>query len=360
MPHSIALSVVVPVHRASSLLGEALAAILASDMPRWKYEIIVVDDATGDGSIAIAARHADTIIRIPGRPAGPAYARNRGAERARGELVAFVDADVLVRPSTLSGMAATLASHPDLDAIVASCDDRPAHQNAVSQYWNLLQHLAGRHNHGIGAHAIAGCCMLRRSSLFATRMYDEWRFRTDSVEGLELGQRMASEGRSVLLSGELQVTQMRRWDTPSLLRDVWGRSEAIARSLGYQRTRRQSPGEVLFTLRALALPVLTLVASLALIAPTGSQASLPVKVAGVLGLLVAGNLRVYRFLARTRGLLFALTVAPLHVLSQLVAVAGLCTGWVLRDAVGDGAPDATTEAFAEVGLEMWPPVPRRL
>ena len=360
MTHAIALSVIVPVHDASPLLGETLAAILASEMPRSSYELIVVDDASGDRSITVAARHADTIIRIPGRPAGPAYARNRGAERARGQLVAFVDADVLVRPDTLPRMAGLLSSRPDLDAIVASYDDQPTQQNTVSQYWNLLQHLAGRHSAGVGAHPIAGCSMLRRASLMASRMYDEWRFRSDCVEGLELGQRMSSEGHAVLLSGELRVTHMRRWDTPSLLRDVWGRSEAIARSLGYQRTRRQSRSEVLFTLGALALPVVCLVASLALIAPTGSHASLPVKVLGLLGLLVAANLRVYRFLARARGFLFAVRVAPLHVLSQLVAVSGLCTGWILRDAVGDGAPDATTEAFAEVGLEMWPPVPRRL
>lgn len=360
MPRSIALSVIVPVHDASPLLAETLAAILASEMPRWSYELIVVDDTSGDRSIAVAARHADTIIRIPGRPAGPAYARNRGAERARGELIAFVDADVLVRPSTLPRMAEMLSAKPDLDAVVASYDDQPLQANAVSQYWNLLQHLAGRHGAGMGAHSIAGCSMLRRSSLLASHMYDEWRFRTDCVEGLDLGQRMAEEGRNVLLSADLHVTHMRRWDTASLLRDVWGRSEAIARSLGYQRTRRQSRSEVLFTLGALALPVISLVASLALIAPTGSHPSLPVKMLGIVGLLVAANLRVYRFLARTRGFLFAVRMAPLHVLSQLVAVAGLCTGWILRDAVGDGAPDATTEAFAEVGLEMWPPVPRRL
>jgi hypothetical protein len=50
----------------------------------------------------------------------------------------------------------------------------------------------------------------------------------------------------------------------------------------------------------------------------------------------------------------------LHIFVQIVAAIALCTGWVLRDVFGDVSPDATTQAYSEVGLEIWPPVPRRL
>lgn len=360
MPTHLALSVVLPVHDASPLLADSMAAILASEMPRRSFEIIVVDDASGDGSVAVASRHADVVIRLTGLPAGPAYARNRGAERARADLVAFVDADVRVQPNTLPQMIAMLARNPELDAIVASCDERATPENAVSQYRNLLQHFAGQRHAGVGAHVIAGCSMLRRSALMSCRMYDEWRFRDGCVEGLELGQRLSAEGHAVLLSPDVRVTQMRRWSVRSLLRDAWRRSEAITRSLGYQRSRRQSPSEVVFTMGAVTAPVLMLVGSLALIAPTGMEPNVLVKALGAIGLVIAANLRVYRFMARARGVVFAVQVAPLHVLTQVVAVAGMCAGWILRDAIGDDVPDATTQAFAEVGLERWPPVPRQL
>jgi hypothetical protein len=46
--------------------------------------------------------------------------------------------------------------------------------------------------------------------------------------------------------------------------------------------------------------------------------------------------------------------------AQAVAGVALCAGWVLRDVFGDASPDATTQAYSEVGLETWPPVPRKL
>src|ERR1700682_3907660 len=108
MSGTLTLSVVVPVRDCGETLQEVLRAIRASDLSREAYEIIVVDDLSNDASVAIAARYADTVVRLSGRRAGPAYARNRGVELARGEIVAFVDGDIVVRPDTLPRMLATL------------------------------------------------------------------------------------------------------------------------------------------------------------------------------------------------------------------------------------------------------------
>jgi hypothetical protein len=83
-----------------------------------------------------------------------------------------------------------------------------------------------------------------------------------------------------------------------------------------------------------------------------------VKAAIVLLGAVALNLPAYAFFARARGIPFAIVVAPLHLLVQGLNGLGLCAGWMLRDAVGDREPDAATQAYAEVGVEIWPPVPR--
>jgi hypothetical protein len=70
------------------------------------------------------------------------------------------------------------------------------------------------------------------------------------------------------------------------------------------------------------------------------------------------NSPIYAFFARTRGVAFAIAVIPLHLLMQAVSATGLCAGRILRDAVGDCVPDAATQAYAEVGVNTWPPVPR--
>src|SRR6185437_9216087 len=60
----LALSVVVPVRNGAVTLPNALRAILASDLPRERFELIVVDDGSTDGSAGIAGRHADTVVRL--------------------------------------------------------------------------------------------------------------------------------------------------------------------------------------------------------------------------------------------------------------------------------------------------------
>src|SRR5436305_7993101 len=94
---ALPLSVIVSARDSARTLRESLAAVRRSALPTGSYELIVVDDSSTDPSVAIAARFADTVIRLT-RPSGPAYARNRAVEIARGKVLGFVDADVVVEP----------------------------------------------------------------------------------------------------------------------------------------------------------------------------------------------------------------------------------------------------------------------
>src|SRR4051812_33085779 len=129
MSEPIALSVVVSTQDSARTLGEVLGAIRAGELARESYEIIVVDDGSADSSVAIAARYADTVVKLSARRSGPGYARNRGVELARGQAIAFVDDDVIVRPDTLPRMVAMLIQRSDIDAVSASRDENPGSPN---------------------------------------------------------------------------------------------------------------------------------------------------------------------------------------------------------------------------------------
>ena len=352
------LSVIVPVRDGSATLARSLAAILASQLPRDDFELIVVDDASTDGSPELAARYADTVVRLSGRAAGPAYARNRGAELAQGEILVFVDPDIMVRPDTLPQMMRMLAEHPALDAVSASHDRTAGGRNLASQYWNLLLRFGEQRYAGTSANVASPCAAIRRDVFLSAGMYDEWRFGTVPLEGIELGNRLEGSGREVLSARDLEASGLRQWKVRSLCREVWNRSTLLSRSLGYQRTRTAVPSEVVFTL---SRPVAPVFAVLCVVAFTGAFLPQPhpeIKAAIVLFGAIALNYRAHIFFAKTRGILFAVAVAPLHLLMQAISGVGLCAGWALRDAFGDREPDATTQAYAEVGVETWPPVPR--
>ena len=359
MPAPLALSIVVPTHNSALTLAEVLTAILATDLPRECFELIVVDDVSADASPTIAARYADTVVRLNGVRCGAGYSRNRGVELARGEVVAFVDADVLLAPDTLSRMLSTLHCDPSLDAVSATHGESPGVRGFVSRYWNLLLQFGEQHHREGRAHFTSACGAVRRSVFLSSGMYDEWRFATGCLDGVELGQRLHATGHRMALRNDLTISRLKQWNVRSVLTEVWRRSEFLARSLGYQRTRAEAPGEVVFTLSDALIPALAILCVVAVSAAFVTPPIWWAKVAIVVGIVVLTNLRVHRFFARARGAGFAIAAAPLHLLAQVVSIVGLCAGWVLRDAVGDRVPDAKTQAYSEVGLEMWPPVPRR-
>ncbi len=108
---SPSVSVIVPVYDGARWLAEALASALAQTTP--PDEIVVVDDGSSDESAAIA--RATPGVRCVSQPhQGVAAARNRGLDEARGELIAFLDADDTFAPDKLATQVASMIERPEL------------------------------------------------------------------------------------------------------------------------------------------------------------------------------------------------------------------------------------------------------
>jgi glycosyltransferase involved in cell wall biosynthesis len=105
------VSVVIPTFNCADFLVEAIRSILAQTYE--DYEIIVVDDGSTDHTETALRQFATRIRYIRQEPGGPSVARNRGILEARGELVAFLDADDLWRPTKLARQVEYLNHHPE-------------------------------------------------------------------------------------------------------------------------------------------------------------------------------------------------------------------------------------------------------
>ncbi|WP_176722445.1 glycosyltransferase family A protein [Candidatus Thiosymbion oneisti] len=102
---------IIPCFNAAETLGACLDALLErSRVP--PDEVIVVDDASQDRSVAVASRPGVALITAKIN-AGPGVTRNLGAARAGGDILVFVDADVAVAPDALGRLACHFAEDAD-------------------------------------------------------------------------------------------------------------------------------------------------------------------------------------------------------------------------------------------------------
>lgn len=174
-------SVVVPVRNRPDLLREALRPLVAQDLENDDYEIIVSDDGSDeDISSVLAAFASEPECKAHMRllsltPRGPAAARNAGIRIAQGDIVVFVDSDVVTDVSMVRLLTEALEREPSW--VGAEACLLPS-EGSEGLLWDAPQSKQGNHYHTA---AIA----YRRSLLMAIGGFDET-FELPACEDVEL------------------------------------------------------------------------------------------------------------------------------------------------------------------------------
>lgn len=126
-------SVIIPVYNGERYLRSAVRSVL--DLGYQATELIVVDDGSTDATAEIITSLGDRVCCVRQANSGPAAARNRGLQFARGEVVSFLDADDLWTPNIITGALATLLSHPEVDIVQGRVQDiKPSISDAPEMY----------------------------------------------------------------------------------------------------------------------------------------------------------------------------------------------------------------------------------
>jgi GT2 family glycosyltransferase len=109
-------SIVIPTRRRPSELAACLDSLARLDYPRDRLEVVVVDDGGGTplDDVVDGVRDRLDVVLLTQEQSGPAAARNTGARRARGELLAFIDDDCLADPGWLRRLGERFAREPEL------------------------------------------------------------------------------------------------------------------------------------------------------------------------------------------------------------------------------------------------------
>lgn len=310
------ISVIIPTRNGARTLPACLAALRAGALP--PAEIIVVDDASSDGSGDIARRFECRVLRAAAN-IGAARAKNRGARAAVGQVLFFTDDDVIVARDTLAHLAERFA-----DARVAGVVGLLAAQIPFDDFASNVKNLWMRFTYArlprqrIGLFYTSVAAM-RRDIFLALGGFDE-NYRGASIaEDTEFGQRAWAAGLNIVLDPRVSVTHCKRYT----LRQVLATDFLRARALMLMRLRKR--GQPFYTsvplFYQLAVPLLS--TALAALALAFRQ---PLFLAVGLGLLSAFYflfLPWFVYLARERGARFALIVALFQPLDVIVVGAGM-------------------------------------
>jgi glycosyltransferase involved in cell wall biosynthesis len=163
VPH---VSVIVAAYNAAQTLDEALASV--ADQTYKDFELIVVDDGSTDATPELLAKYAATwpwMTWFRQENTGPAMARNHALARARGDLIAFQDADDIWLPEKLAEQIPLLDQNPAIDLVFADSTFFPPNpaspatlfQQKPPQRGRVLQKLL------MGCFVLLGTVLVRKS-----------------------------------------------------------------------------------------------------------------------------------------------------------------------------------------------------
>lgn len=299
------VSVVIPVHNGGQKFRKCLEALRRCDPP--PDEIIVVADGRSDGAWAVAQAQGHRTIVLE-RQGGPAHARNVGAAVAQGDILLFLDADVVAGRDIITRIRILFAEQEHVAAIIGSYDDIPAEQGLISQYRNLLHHFIHQSSKEEASTFWGACGAIRKSVFTAAGGFDP-RYRTPSIEDIELGYRLRQHGYRIRLQKDLQVTHLKKWSLASMVwTDIFGRAIPWTELI---LTQGRIIGDLNLSLMARLSTVLVF---LLLFTPLAVVAVPEYLVVALLccTVLFFINSRFYFFLARKRGWFFLLRTLPLH------------------------------------------------
>ena len=315
------ISIIIPVYNGSKYLNRCLEAIMASSYRL--YEIIVVDDGSTDDSDDIARKKGARVFQLE-RQSGPAAARNYGAKQAQGDILFFVDSDVLVQKGTIERVAKNFMENPDIAALFGSYDDNPSEKNFLSQYKNLFHHYVHQQSSSEAVTFWAGCGAVRRNVFEKVGGFDQNRYRRPEIEDIELGYRMRRMGCQILLDKMLQVKHLKQWRLGSLLR-----ADIFCRAIPWSKLILESRGMVndlnLRTSDRISTGLVGL--SVGIIPFSALEPQLLYAILIFVAVIFILNYRLYGFFLNRKGLKFTALAFPLHLLYYIYSGASFVLCW---------------------------------
>jgi peptidoglycan/xylan/chitin deacetylase (PgdA/CDA1 family) len=207
------ISIVIPALNEERFLGECLESLKNQDY-RGEYEIIVADNGSVDNTAGIARRYGARVVFCPEKKS-VFYAREAGADAARGDIIAQADADTVYPPDWLTRIADHFATHPDASVLAGRFLYKDPPSWAKFEYF--LRHSMNRLTAAVFGRplVVSGATLAFRRSAFMEA--DGYRNISYSADQYGITQRLSKAGKVYYDSNLYVLTSSRSVKKPLLL-----------------------------------------------------------------------------------------------------------------------------------------------
>ncbi len=322
------ISIIIPMYNSEKTIRECLGHVYNSDYKN--FEVIVVDDGSTDNSTKIASKFPCKLIKLK-KNKGWSIARNTGAQEAKGEILVFIDSDILIKKRTLNQILASFNEKLNVSLVVGVISKENKYSNFSSQYKTLRLHYSYMQ---MPKHISMTSCQItaiKRGVFEKSGCFDK---EYDGVEDTELGQRLTTRGHKIYLNKKIQVMHNQKYSFLGLLKKDFKRAilwtKLLLRGERWENIvkERRFGYESINTAFSIVAVYFTII--LFFLSVMYRQITYWVLVILLISTFLLLNLKFFRFLRKEGGLVFWMRSILMTIIYMLVVGQGIFIG-VLRN-----------------------------
>jgi len=201
----VKVSVVIPAYNAERTIDRCLQSVVTQQkIDDCEYEIVVVDDASTDGTKKKIKKYPVRLIDLVYN-LGPAAARNRGVKETKGDIVVFIDADIEIKDrDALAKINELFVKRLDIFGVIMIKDKKALNKGLTPKYWALYKYYLWNLPGDFQSSFTTERSAVRREVFNKVGYFNE-KYKKADVEDFEFGYRLDKFDLKVLIARDIKV-----------------------------------------------------------------------------------------------------------------------------------------------------------
>ena len=318
------ISIIIPVYNSSSTIKECLGAIYNSNFKN--FETIIVSDNSKDDSIKIAKNFDCKIIELKENH-GPAFARNKGAYEAEGDILLFIDSDVVISKNALSHLEKNFLNK-DTNIIQGIYSHEPSYKSIAGQYQMSYNCYYIWPQNKLYTSSLSTCCCAIRKKIFIDNNGFNTNIKRASAEDEEFGYKLIQKGYKIMILRELNGEHRQEYKISKYIQRNFNRYTDIMKQYLRNKTYTTKIKQTNYLTVILGIPVmgLILVTGMMLIFFSSKINLYIFLLLNILFVFLHAGL--FKFIVNTKGWIKAINSIPICYLDTFTMFSGAVYGFL--------------------------------